>query len=372
MSRRSPLTAARILRGSFLRVPLALGVAVALAAAGGGSARAGHAVTATASWKIVKTVRGKNFPHFTAVTATSRHGAWAFEATSSATAILRPFAWRLHGSRWTRASFPGTPGEQVISAASTSPGDVWAVVNRSGRPQALALRRTGRSWAVTGRFPHALSDVVALSRREAWVFGDGAWHFNGHRWAHPQSGHGLLDGSALSPDSIWASGLTVVAHWNGHTWSRTSVKGLLPPKGQLNTPGLTSIYAQSSSSVWAVGTTGEESQGGPVVLLHFNGHRWHHVALADAGAGFPGQVIPDGTGGLWIPFGFIFKSFKMLHYAGGQLQPVALPVPRGAVLQVAAAAAVPGRPQAIAVGGTWPAHGPIGGYTRAVILAYGS
>jgi hypothetical protein len=104
--------------------------------------------------------------------------------------------------------------------------------------------------------------------------------------------------------------------------------------------------------------------------LHFNRHRWHRVALADVGAGFPVQVIPDGTGGLWIPFGFIFKSFKMLHYVGGQLQPVALPVPRGTVLQVAAATAVPGRPQAIAVGGTWPALGPIGGYTRALILAY--
>ncbi len=72
MSSRSPLTVAGILRGSFLRVPLALGAAVALTAAGGGSARAGHAVTSTASWKIVKTVSGKNFPHFTAVTATRR------------------------------------------------------------------------------------------------------------------------------------------------------------------------------------------------------------------------------------------------------------------------------------------------------------
>src|SRR5262249_53743717 len=192
MSSRSLLTVAKILRGSFLRVLLALGLVAAVTAADGGSARVGHAITPTASWKIVKTVRGKNFPHFTAVTATSGHAAWAFGAPASATAILRPFAWRLHGSHWTRVSFPGKPGEQVISAASTSAGDVWALVNGSGRPRALALLRAGRSWAVTGRFPHSLSDVVALSRRNAWVFGDGAWHFTGHRWAHPPSGRGLL------------------------------------------------------------------------------------------------------------------------------------------------------------------------------------
>ena len=139
--------------------------------------------------------------------------------------------------------------------------------------------------------------------------------------------------------------------WNEQSWARTSIKHLLPPKGRLNYPSLTSIYVQSAHSVWAVGTTGEESQGGPVVLLHFNGHRWHQVLVADVGAGFPGQVIPDGSGGLWIPFSFDVKPFKMLHYTGGHLHQVAFPAPAHTLVQIADADAVPGTTRAYAVGG---------------------
>jgi hypothetical protein len=379
MSYRSLLAAARILDRPAFRAAFTVSAAAALAAAGSsagvvgasaaGAGGRGGRTASTGSWKIVKAVPGANLPHFTAITATSRHGAWAFEATASSTGILRPAAWRRHGCRWTRASFPGKRGGQVVSADSTSPGDVWALL--TSPEGSRVLRWNGRGWALTGRFGQPHRDVVALSRRDAWLFGKGAWHFDGRRWSHPRSGHGLLGGSALLRDSIWAFGATVVARWDGRTWARTSVSGLLPPKGQLNDPRLTSIFAQSARSVWAVGTTGQESQGGPVVLLHFNGHRWRRAALADVGAGFPGQVIPDGSGGLWIPFGFVFQPFTMLRYTGGELRRVALPAPPGTVLQVADADAVPGVPRAFAAGGVWPANGPIGGYTRAVILGYG-
>ncbi len=75
------------------------------------------------------------------------------------------------------------------------------------------------------------------------------------------------------------------------------------------------------------------------------------------GSGTPvsGQVIPDGTGGLWIPFGLPGKSYTMLHCTSGHLQPAPLPVPSGTVLQVAAAAAIPGQPRAIAAGLVFPA-----------------
>jgi hypothetical protein len=355
----------------------ALGAGAALAAAGlagVSGAAAAHAArspadgTATSSWTITKTVRGANTPHFTAVTAAGRHGAWAFEATSAA-----PAAWRLSGSHWARAPFRGRPGEQVTAAASTSARDVWAVESSFSRSRSRVLRWDGTRWAVTGRFTTVLDDVVPLSRRDAWVFaqGGGAWHFNGSRWSPVRSGHGLYDGSALSPASIWAIGSTHVAHWNGHTWSRISVKNLLPAKMQLNSPALTAIFAQSPTSVWATGSGYRESIGGPDVVLHFNGRSWHRVAMRSDIPGNPArtQLIPDGTGGLWAPIPFLPTSSTMLHYTGGHLRSVKLPIPAGMALDVVAVAAVPAG-QAIAVGGAWPANGPIGGYTRAVILTH--
>jgi hypothetical protein len=356
----TPRCGLRIAVGSALACSAILFPAAALAA----SSAPGMPATA-ASWKIVKTVRGKDSPDFSAVTATGRHSAWAFEATSS-----EPAAWELSGSSWTRVPFPGKAGERVTSAASTSPDDVWAVAG------SRVLSWNGRSWAVTGSFPGSGGDVVPLSLRDAWFFdggqpGGGAWHWNGRRWSRAPKSDGLSDGSALSPGSIWAIGTTHVAHWNGHSWSRTSVAGLLPHKTFLSGPGLTGIYAQSPKSVWAVGAGHRETIGGPDVVLHFNGHRWSRVALTDAARDpVAGQVIPDGKGGLWIPtVGFEGRApSRMLHYSGGQLGFAALPAVNGRVLYVEDETAVPGTRRVIGCGTGYSKTAP----QNAVILTYGS
>lgn len=362
-----------------LAATAAAGMALATAGPAGAAALAGtsasHLGPANDSWKIATAVRGNDFPNFTAMTVTGRHDAWAFESTSSSTSFLKPIAWRLAAGLWSPASFPGKRGEQVSSASATSPSDVWALANSNQGTRALLFN--GNSWSVTGTLMNNfLTDVVALNGHDAWAFGHtsaaGAWHFQAGHWSLVKSGHGLIAGSGLAPGNVWAMGFTTVAHWNGSTWTRTSVKALLPPQGTFNSPRLTSIYAQSSSSVWAVGTAGQESQGGPVVVLHYDGHHWARAALANVCCGFPGQVIADGSGGLWMPYGFLDKSYAMLHYTDGQVRKVALPVPSGMTLQLASAAAVPGEPLAYAAGGAWPANGPSGSYTQAVILAYGS
>jgi hypothetical protein len=221
-----------------------------------GAATAPHASAAPAAaarWKVVKTVRGSNLPYFTAVTATSRTGAWAFEMTSA-----KPVAWRLSSGHWRTAPFPGRAGERVMSAASTSPSDVWAVTTNFSRSRVLCWN--GRRWAVTGSFTTTLRHMVALSRSDAWVFSAfspyGTWHYNGHHWRYVKSGRGLYTASALSSRSIWAVGGTQVAHWNGRTWVKTSVARLLPPPTMLSHPGLTGIYARSRAGVWAVGSAG--------------------------------------------------------------------------------------------------------------------
>lgn len=336
-------------RGRHRRTSTAAAVTAAAAAcalAVPASASAAHIPSPAASWKIVKTTHLSGAPSFTAVTATSPGNAWAFEGLQAGTS--RPIAWHLSGSTWIREPFPGKAGETVWAAGSSSATDVWAVTSTGSRSR--ALRWNGSSWTVTGSFHANDQAVTVLSSHDVWVFGSsGAWHYNGHHWLRSASGHGLVSGSARSHDSVWAVGGTKVAHWNGHTWSRTSVASLLPPDTLLSHSSLVGIYARSSKNVWAIGTGGREDEGGPTVLLHYNGHNWVRVAL-DASSGDPEQVIPDGSGGLWIPSRVgDGGAFQMLRYSGGHLQVV--PVPgSGLRLNVFAVAAIPHTTKAFAAG----------------------
>jgi hypothetical protein len=160
-----------------------------------------------------------------------------------------------------------------------------------------------------------------------------------------------------------------VAHWNGHTWTRTSVKRLLPARRQLNNPAVTSMFAQSASSVWAVGDGNLQDEGGPLVVLHYNGHRWSKVAGANIGGYqiYP-SVTPDGRGGLWIPVSPSAggSMSRFVHYSGGHLSIEPLPVPANKI-EVLAVSAIPHTSQALAVGFTHSAK-TLGAGTVGVIL----
>jgi hypothetical protein len=344
------------------------------ALASGGLAEASqHPVPAAASWKIVKIVHGSGEPAFTAVTASGAGSAWAFEAPFSG----KPVAWQLSGSSWARVSFPGRSGQPVAAAGSSSAADVWAITSNGSRSHALWWN--GVRWAAAGSIPASIGDVVVLGHGNVWAFGEpvfprraSTWHYNGHGWRRLASGHGLSAGSALSAHSIWAVGGTAVAHWNGHAWSRTSVASLLPASGLLHHSSLSGIYAASSANVWAVGTGGRMDEGGPAVVLHFNGTHWSRAAL-DAASSDPAlaQVIPDGSGGLWIPVPSMggIRS-RMLRYSGGHLRTVTMPLP-GSRLNVLAVAAIPHTARALSVGAIHKKGQPGAGQS-AVILEFGS
>jgi hypothetical protein len=144
-----------------------------------------------------------------------------------------------------------------------------------------------------------------------------------------------------------------VAHWNGRRWSKTSVASLLP-SGPLSAPSVTGIVARSASNVWAVGTGGRQDEGGPVVVLHYNGHHWSRAAT-DTGAGdpLPAVVAPDGSADLWIPVpGFDGRSSVMLRYAGGHIGAVGQPRP-GSEMGVLTVAGIPGSGRALGGGATY-------------------
>jgi hypothetical protein len=109
--------------------------------------------------------------------------------------------------------------------------------------------------------------------------------------------------SVLSARDIWAFGGTNVAHWDGRTWTRTSVAGLLPPRQPLNFPGVRGILALSDRDVYAIGSGNAQDKGGPSVILRYDGHTWSKAAGGYYGIGTEPiqQVSRDGRGGLWLP-----------------------------------------------------------------------
>ena len=330
----------------------------------------------SAVWKVVKQVHNGSFGP---VVAVGKSGGWAFEENPAGFGSA-PAAWRRSGSTWTRAAFPGKKNETVVAAGATSPTDVWAFTAGQGSSsQSRALRWNGRTWTVQRTFSGLIGGGVVISPRDVWVFGQpffpsagfGAWHYNGRTWTHVASGHGLEGGSALSADDVWAFDGVDVAHWNGSTWSRTSVASLLPAKFQLNDPAVTGVFAVSRNSVYAVGNGDDEDDGGPMVLLHWNGHHWSKLAQGLFGFGVQPvqQISSDGHGGLWLPMpGVDGQKSHLVHYSGGRLTTAALPGGPDRT-DVYSVALIPGTLSVLA-GGDMHASDEPGVNVSAVLLQY--
>ena len=310
------------------------------------------------SWHIVKRVSSGPNGGFTAVTAAGLNGGWAFDGTTRST------AWKRSGSTWTRVPFPSLASEVVVAAAASSATNVWAFTDRLGTSR--ALRWNGQHWTVARSFSRAIGGAVVLSSSDVWVFGEpftpgaglGAWHYNGRTWTQVASGHGLEGGSGLSASDIWAFDGTDVAHWNGSTWSRTSVRSLLPAKQLLNDPALTGIFEQSRHSVYAIANGQLQDEGGPLVILHWNGSAWSKVAGGNFGFGVLQQVSSDGRGGLWLPMpGVVGGESYVLHYTGGHLTQAVLPA-SPTKINIDTLALIPGTRDVLGAGDTHNASDP--------------
>jgi hypothetical protein len=351
----------------------AASITTALAVTGAASAGALAASSSGPSWQFVKHVHSGSNGDFTAVVAVGKNGGWAFNGNGFA----KPTAWKRSGGSWTQVSFPGHSNEEVVAAGASSATNVWAFTDAAGGGR--ALRWNGSSWSAKRSFGKQIGGAVVISATDVWVFGEpvspgsalGSWHYNGHTWAKVTSGHGLEGGSALSASSIWAFAGTSVAHWNGSTWTRTSVAALLPAKQLLNDPAVVGIDAQSRNSVYAVGSGNLEDEGGPTVILHYNGHSWAKVAQGSFGIGTSPlqQVASDGHGGLWLPMPAAGpeRSF-LVHYSAGKLTAAALPT-GPTKINVESIAHIPGTAQLLAGGFT---HGSdnLGANVVAVLLQY--
>jgi hypothetical protein len=353
-------------------------VAIAAGAVGAYGMAVSNAATAAdggAAWRITDQVHSGATGDFTAVAALGSNGGWAFNGIST------PTAWERSGSSWKQVPFPtrGVTGP-VIAAAALSPSDAWAFTQGTVT-QSRVYHWNGSVWSMVHSFQRQIGGAVVLSADDVWVFGEpfipgaylGAWHYNGHTWTAVKTGGELEGGSGVSADDIWAFDGPDVAHWNGHTWSRTSLASLLPARQALNDPELTGIYAQSSDSVYAIGNGNQQDEGGPTVVLHWNGHTWTKVAEGNYGLGTSPlqQIVSDGGGGFWLPMpGADSQRSYLMHFTNDTLTPAALPV-ASSEISIDAVALIPGTTSLLGGGYTHAANNP-GNNVVSVLLQYGS
>jgi hypothetical protein len=346
--------------------------AVGLITLGGAGAAAATPTAAAPRWHVVKTVHTGTTGDFEALVATGKTAGWAFDQTASG-----PVAWERTGmSTWKTVPFPVKGGDEYVFAAdAVSASDVWAFTDRfsGGSTTSGAVRWDGHTWSGV-KLPAEISGASVPGRNDVWVFGSGAWRYNGHTWTRESMNLDFSGGSALSATDAWAFSGTNVYHWNGREWTGTSVKSLLPAVQQgLNHPLVSSILALSTRNVYAVGNGDAQDAGGPIVVLHYNGHKWSRVADGAnpiLGDGYGGvQVTTDGDGGLWIPtFGAHGTLSFLLHYSSGKLTDAKLPIGMGSIT-VDSVAHIPGTTEELTGGNTHPAYQP-GQNEVAVILQY--
>jgi len=369
-------------RGSWITAGIAGLLITGTATAGVASASSAATPAAAGKhWRIIFTAP-KVSPilqvtqDFSAVVATGRTTGFAFDGIGAPGGET---AWERTGhagATWKKVPFPGKTNEDVAYAAASSPTNVWAFGSNLSTGSRV-LRWTGSKFAVVKTFGGSISAASVLGPRDVWVYGlpagggapaIGVWHYNGRTWS--RIGKNISGGSALNDHDVWGFTATSVEHWNGSTWTATPVNRLLPPRDPrgLNDPQVAGILALSDRNVYAIGNGNQQDEGGPVVVLHFNGHQWSRLATGQFGFGPDFQQFSsDGSGGLWLAMeGPAGGTSVFVHYAGGKFTKAAV---NPATVTIQSLSRIPGTTQQLA-GGFTHAAGQRGANVVAVLFQY--
>src|SRR5262245_26861921 len=211
-----------------------------------------HAAWATSSphWRIAKIYR--HIQQFDAVSAKSARDAWAIGQTKSVLPPIHFDVERWNGTEWQHVAVPselGTVRQNFLTAiGSSSLGNAWTfpTLFDGTREQTYALHWDNRRWTTT-KLPKGstIADTAVFSRANAWAFRtirvvgklrayDLRWR--GHRWRQVRLTAAPFEVNALSPDDMWAVGISVATlakprnkqvtmamHWNGRSWAAMRV-----------------------------------------------------------------------------------------------------------------------------------------------------
>jgi hypothetical protein len=178
--------------------------------------------------------------------------------------------------------------------------------------------------------------ISADSPNDIWAVGDKVApnvavktlveHFDGMNWSVVPSPNPIIDGSldqnvltgviALSPTDVTAAGfivdsatqqrLTLIEHWDGHSWSVVSSPNPNSAFGAFNT--LTGISGFNASDLYAFGYFADPNLAGQHATLveHFDGSSWSIVSSPRKGMAqhLNGAFALPGSTDLWAVGGF--------------------------------------------------------------------
>lgn len=212
---------------------------------------------------------------------------------------------------------PSASSNLLYGVSALSETDVWAVglyLNQAaGAYQTLAMHWDGARWTVTptpNPFPgnDHLKKVAAVASNDVWAIGGHgvtySLHWDGFAWKTvPTPNPGVInyldDIAVVSANDIWAVGSldeggasrihTLIAHWDGTSWTRTPSPNVLMPSGSAYPSRLNNVEVVSANDIWAVG---EYIVGNQFLTLieHWDGTRWSII---------PSPNGPAGDGRLW-------------------------------------------------------------------------
>ena len=240
------------------------------------------------------------------------------------------------GTRWTVVSYAVPANSQQPqngAIVADRPNDAWLAGSTydaaSGDMGAFIDHWDGRRWTMLPTpdlgNQYSFDAVDAQGPDDVWVAGTDytgdladtpqpeqliLLHWNGTSWtrtAQPATGDSTNRVTGLqiqSPDSVWVVGwgkvsydadqdrLPLALHWNGHTWTSTTV-----PAGPGELMGLTT----ADHDQWAVGDTYSPTQPSYTMdLLRRTATGWVNAPVPVSGVGTLDAAAAIPGGGLWV------------------------------------------------------------------------
>lgn len=273
-----------------------------------------------------------NEPGLESVYCTSTTNCWAAGAADQGSALINEIVhWT--GQKWSRVAVPNPGGtgkgaeNTLNSVRCASAKNCWAVgvYARKDTDFAEILHWTGKKWfAVAAPTPggtlagslNDLLDVACTSITSCWATGeygtvagssqvilDLALHWNGKTWSQvhtPNPGgtgnnhvNALIAVRCAGPKDCWAVGTGAILgntiifrdealHWDGQKWSMALVPNPAGiAAGDFNE--LAGLSCTSTSNCWATGSYGHVTRRSLNLALHWNGHTWSKVSVANPG-----------------------------------------------------------------------------------------